>query len=134
MKYLLDTNVCVAYFKGRSESIKASVDAACAADIVVCSIVWAELALGAAKSNRPRETWSTAAMFLEQFESLPFDNAAALEYGTIRADLERRGKMIGGNDTQIAAIARVNALTLVTHNVAEFSRVPGLEIEDWQVA
>ena len=65
--------------------------------------------------------------------SLPFDDAAAEPYGRIRADLTARGQTIGGNDMLIAAIALANGCTLVTHNTAEFSRVPGLVIEDWQV-
>ena len=69
----------------------------------------------------------------QQFTSLPFDDAAAEQYGRIRADLTGRGLLIGGNDMLIAAIALTNGCTLVTHNTAEFSRVAGLLIEDWQV-
>ena len=69
----------------------------------------------------------------QQFLSLPFDDAAAEHYGRIRADLTARGLTIGGNDMLIAATALANGCTLVTHNTAEFSRVPGLVIEDWQV-
>jgi len=69
----------------------------------------------------------------KQFTSLPFDDAAAERYGRIRADLTARGLLIGGNDMLIAAIALTKGCTLVTHNTAEFSRVIGLIIEDWQV-
>jgi tRNA(fMet)-specific endonuclease VapC len=69
----------------------------------------------------------------QRFLSLPFDDAAAEQYGRIRADLTARGLTIGGNDMLIAAIALANGCTLVTHNTAEFSRVPDLVIEDWQV-
>ncbi len=55
-------------------------------------------------------------------------------YGPIRANLERAGKLIGGNDLLIASIALANGLTLVSHNVSEFSRVPGLVVEDWEAA
>jgi tRNA(fMet)-specific endonuclease VapC len=65
--------------------------------------------------------------------SLPFDDAAAEEYGQLRAYLANQGTPIGPNDTMIAAIALANGLTLVTHNTAEFSRVPGLMIKDWQI-
>ena len=70
---------------------------------------------------------STLALFLP----LPFDDAAAEEYAKIRIYLERRGRIIGHNDLMIAAAARSRDLTLVTHNVREFTRVPGLRIEDW---
>lgn len=69
---------------------------------------------------------------LAQFASVPFDDAAAEEYGKLRAYLSSAGQLIGPNDLLIAAIALANGLTLVTHNTAEFSRVPGLTIDDWQ--
>ena len=67
-----------------------------------------------------------------QFASLPFDDRAADVYGQIRADLARKGTPIGPNDFMIAAITLANDLTLVTHNVAEFGRVPALRVEDWE--
>jgi len=69
---------------------------------------------------------------LAQFDSVPFDDAAAEAYGRLRAHLTTTGQLIGPNDLLIAAIALANGLTLVTHNTAEFSRVPGLVIDDWQ--
>jgi tRNA(fMet)-specific endonuclease VapC len=63
---------------------------------------------------------------------LPFDDAAAEAYGRLRAELARRGTPIGPNDLMIAAIALAHDLTLVTHNTAEFSRVSGLRLEDWE--
>jgi tRNA(fMet)-specific endonuclease VapC len=68
----------------------------------------------------------------QQFVSLPFDDAAAEEYGKVRAHLAVLGTPIGPNDLMIATIALANAVTLVTNNTSEFSRVPGLSIEDWQ--
>ena len=65
--------------------------------------------------------------------SLPFDDSAAEEYGRIRAHLANLGTPIGPNDLLIAAIALANKITLVSHNTAEFSRVPGLILEDWQI-
>ena len=94
----------------------------------------AELFFGAAKSVDPGKTLRRQREFLERFPSLPFDDAAARTYGPIRANLERAGKLIGGNDLLIASIALANGLTLVSHNVSEFSRVPGLVVEDWEAA
>jgi tRNA(fMet)-specific endonuclease VapC len=68
----------------------------------------------------------------QHFVSLPFDDRAAEEYGTVRAHLAALGTPIGPNDLMIASIALANKLTLVTHNTVEFSRVPGLKVEDWQ--
>jgi tRNA(fMet)-specific endonuclease VapC len=70
--------------------------------------------------------------FLAPMSSLPFDDTAADRYATIRSTLERQGMRIGAYDLQIAAIAVVQGLTLVTHNTQEFSRVPDLLIEDWE--
>jgi tRNA(fMet)-specific endonuclease VapC len=68
----------------------------------------------------------------KQFISLPFDDLAAEEYGKVREHLTSRGTLIGPNDLLIASIGLANGLTVVTHNTAEFSRVPGLPLEDWQ--
>ena len=67
----------------------------------------------------------------QQFRSLPFDDRAAADYGELRAYLDANGTPIGPNDLMIAAIARIHGLTLVTNNTKEFSRVPGLKLEDW---
>ena len=63
--------------------------------------------------------------------SVSFDDRCAEEYGIIKAELSRQGMLIGPNDLLIASIAKANGLILVTHNVGEFSRVVGLQIEDW---
>ncbi len=67
------------------------------------------------------------------FESLPFDDSAAEEYGRLRALLQKQGNLIGPNDLLIASIALANKVTLVTHNTQEFGRIPGLQMEDWQI-
>lgn len=69
----------------------------------------------------------------QQFQSIPFDDHAAEHYGSIRAHLANAGTPIGPNDLFIAALARAKDLTLVSNNTAEFSRVPGLKLEDWQI-
>jgi len=88
---------------------------------------------GAAKSIDPAKTLERQLAFLDRFPSFPFDDSAAARYGPIRAHLERGGQKIGANDLFIAAIALANNLILVTHNINEFARVPGLTIEDWQI-
>jgi len=69
---------------------------------------------------------------LAPIHRLPFDETSAIEAGKIRWDLERRGQVIGPHDIMIAAQAIALDLTLVTHNTGEFSRIPGLKVEDWQ--
>ena len=93
----------------------------------------AELLFGAYRSKQVVKNLQQTTAFCGRFVSHAFDDIVADEYGRVRADLEAKGTPIGPNDTMIAAIAMVKQLTLVTHNTGEFSRVPGLRIEDWQV-
>jgi tRNA(fMet)-specific endonuclease VapC len=133
MTYLLDTNTCIRYLNGRAPHLRTKFLSVSDGDIAVCSIVKAEMFAGAAKSQFPERSREKHVTFLNRFASLPFDDAAATEYGTLRAYLERQGTPSSANDMLIAAIALANNLILVTHNTAEFSRVPGLKIEDWEI-
>lgn len=132
MTWMLDTNACIRYLNGRSPKLRSKFDAANPAEIRVCSVVKAELYFGAALSHNPQKTLASQQLFLSRFPSLAFDDAAAVLYGEIRADLTRRGLVIGPNDLMIASICRANQITLVTHNVNEFGRVPELVVEDWE--
>ncbi|MBS9391451.1 MAG: type II toxin-antitoxin system VapC family toxin [Dolichospermum sp. WA123] len=131
--YLLDTNVCIMYLKGRSQNISHHIDNLEPEKIAVCSVVKSELFYGSMRSNNPRKSLNIQKSFLRQFVSLPFDDNCAEVYGKVRADLAKAGTPIGLNDIQIAAIALANNLILVTHNVREFSRIEGLKFEDWEV-
>jgi tRNA(fMet)-specific endonuclease VapC len=84
------------------------------------------------RSNNPQKSLNIQLLFLQQFVSLPFDDSCAEIYGKIRADLAMAGTPISSNDIQIASIALANHLTLVTHNIREFSRIEGLKLEDWE--
>ncbi|CAG1008487.1 tRNA(fMet)-specific endonuclease VapC [Anaerolineae bacterium] len=133
MKYSLDTNTCIRYINGRSLAIRQKLPTVPAHDIVVCSVVRGELAYGAAKSRMPEVSSDKQARFLRPYVTVPFDDVAALEYGRICARLEQAGTPIGPYDMQIAAIAIVHGLIVITHNTAEFSRISALRIEDWEV-
>lgn len=130
--YLLDSNTCIQFLNGRSTNIQRRLMGTSPFHIKLCSIVKAEMWYGASRSNDPVATLAKLSTFFEPYESLPFDDAAAAEYGRIRAQLAAAGTPIGPNDLMIAAIARDRQLTLVTHNTREFSRVSGLSIEDWE--
>jgi tRNA(fMet)-specific endonuclease VapC len=134
MTYVLDTNACVEHLRGRASSaFEARLASATARDeVVLCSVVKGELIYGAWRSRDATKNLAETAAFMGAFDSLPFDDRSAEIYGEIRADLTKSGNLIGPNDLLISAIALANDLTLVTHNVQEFSRVPGLRIEDWQ--
>jgi tRNA(fMet)-specific endonuclease VapC len=86
------------------------------------------------KSSNPQKQLAKLQQFFSPFASLVFDDRCAEIYGQVRADLARKGQMIGPNDLLIAAIALAHGLTLVTNNTGEFARVPGLVLEDWQIA
>ncbi|MFN8489701.1 MAG: type II toxin-antitoxin system VapC family toxin [Caldilineaceae bacterium] len=133
MIYLLDTNTCIKYLNGRSEQIHQALATKQADEIRICSVVKAELFYGALKSVRPESNLAKQRLFLNRFISLAFDDNAAQIYGQIRTQLEQLGKPIGPNDLLIAAIALANNTTLVTHNTREFSRVVGLQLEDWEI-
>lgn len=98
----------------------------------MCSVVRVELVAGALRSQRPEQNHALAEELLGDFDSLPLNDSAADQAGRLRAFLEHSGTPIGPNDLLIAGIALSNNLTLVTHNAAEFARVPGLRIEDWE--
>lgn len=132
MRYLLDTNACIVYLNRPMSAVRQRLESLSPADIVVCSIVKAELFYGAMRSNNLTRTLTLQEAFLNNFVSLPFDDLASRIFATIRAELGTLGTPIGPYDLQIAAIAVVNKLILVTHNTREFSRVSGLVIEDWE--
>ena len=130
MIYLLDTNTCVYAIK-RNEEVMRRLRERGPEDFGISAITVAELWFGAARSSRPQTTRAGADAFLKPFEILPFAGKAADEYAEIRLQLEKAGQPIGERDLLIAAIAKSRRLTVVTHNVREFSRVSGLKVEDW---
>ncbi len=132
MIYLLDTNTCIVYLKRPLSQIRQRLLSLSDSDVAVCSVAKAELFYGSMKSNNPIKSLEIQREFLNRFISLPFDDKASEIYGIIRAQLEAQGTPIGPYDLQIASIAIANNLTLVTHSVAEFSRILQLHWEDWE--
>jgi tRNA(fMet)-specific endonuclease VapC len=130
--YLLDTNACIRILNGTSEDLVNRLRRQAPADIQLSSVTRAELLFGARRSARIAENLSLLAKFFAPLGSLPFDDACAEHYGALRATLTAAGRPIGPNDLLIAATALAHDLTLVTHNVREFSRVPNLKLEDWE--
>ncbi len=133
MAYLLDTNACVEFFRGRNALLLQRVHARPTADLRLCSVVKAELIYGILRSARPAANRAKLDAFARAVQSLSFGNDEAEVQARIRAHLATLGTPIGPYDLQIAAIALHHGLTLVTHNIAEFGRVPGLVVEDWEV-
>ena len=130
-RYMLDTNI-VAYAKNnRPPSVLKTLLKHDPSEICISAITMAELDFGVFNSSDPQKNRMALMMFLAGITVLPFGKDASLEYGSIRYYLKTNGIMIGGHDMLIAAHARSMDITLVTNNTREFSRVPGLKIEDW---
>jgi tRNA(fMet)-specific endonuclease VapC len=133
MKYLLDSNVCISFLRGRTRILQEKFTAVSATEKAVCTPVKAELYYGAYRSQDPQKNLNEVKSFFSPFVSLPFDDSTAEIFAQIRADLAVKGMLIGPYDLQIASIALANGLTLVTHNTSEFIRVPGLNLVDWEI-
>jgi tRNA(fMet)-specific endonuclease VapC len=130
VKYLLDTDTCIAAMRGRSNAL-AKVTALSPDDCVVSTITVYELAVGVAKCREPSKEAAKVARFLGHVHVLPLEVDAARAAGEIRAALEQKGQAIGPYDVLLAGQALARGLQLVSGNVAEFSRVRGLQIEGW---
>lgn len=133
MSYLLDTNTWIAFLRWQNAGVIAQLKRYPSDDIVLCSVVLAELWFGAERSDPSRRANNLKLIdeLAAHYASLPFDNATARHYSVIRARLTATGQLIGPNDLMIAAIARAHDATLVTSNTAEFARVPNLAVTDW---
>ena len=132
MRYLLDTNAVIGILRGRSRSLLARYVTVPRVRLCTCSPVRAELLYGSLRSAKPAENRAKQEEFLEDLSSFDFDDSAAEAYARARAQVEAGGGHLGAMDYAIAAIALANDLTLVTHNVREFSRVPNLSYDDWE--
>ena len=130
LRYMLDTNICIYVIKNRPPALRQRFNER-AEHLCVSSVTLAELLYGAEKSARPEANLGVVEGFAARLAVLPFDDRAAAHYGQIRGELERQGTPIGPYDLMIAAHARCEGLTLVTHNVREFRRVAGLRVENW---
>lgn len=128
--WMLDTNTLSALIRGSSPALvqrlaAAGEDAICTSIVVAC-----EMRYGAQRKGSAALTARVEAL-LAEVTILPFDGEADQHYADIRCVLERAGTPIGSHDLLIAAHARSRGLVVVTHNVREFQRVPGLKVEDW---
>lgn len=131
MLYLLDTNTCIYIIKRSPSHVYRRFGRLRVGDVGISAITHCELQFGVANSSKPEENQLTLTEFLGPLDVLDFPSAAAPLFGEIRAHLRRVGTPIGNYDLLIAAHALHLAVTLVTSNTREFSRVPDLRIEDW---
>ena len=131
MGYMLDTNICSYVLKSRPPSVKARFDEAGDGALAISTVVLAELLYGAARHPKAVAIRREIADLVSRLVVLPWDEAAAEEYGALRATLELAGRLLGAMDMMIAAHARSMGLTLVSNDVRRFERVEGLSIANW---
>ena len=129
--YMLDTNICIYAIKHRPEIVLRRIRDNLERGLCISAITLAELRHGVEKSAAVERNQRALLQFLSILEILPFDDYAAIEYGRVCAYLQKRGTPIGPMDMLIAAHARAEDRILVTNNVREFERVPGLNLENW---
>jgi tRNA(fMet)-specific endonuclease VapC len=133
VQFLLDTNTCIAAMR-RNPQVIQRLSLVSVGDCAISAITAYELFTGVEKCAYPAPERAKVQLLLATVVELPFADDAAREAARIRAWLEVRGQMIGAYDILIAAHAISEQLVLVTHNTAEFGRVCGLTIDDWQVS
>ncbi|MBW8333897.1 MAG: type II toxin-antitoxin system VapC family toxin [Prolixibacteraceae bacterium] len=131
MEYLLDTNICIYIIKKKPAEVFEKFKNLALGDVGISSITLAELQYGIAKSSSPEKNREALEKFLTPIEILDYGYEATVEYGKIRAELEKKGIPIGPLDMLIASHAKSLDVVLVTNNVREFERVADLKIENW---
>ena len=131
MLVLLDTDICIYLIREQPDTIVDRFTRYAIGDIGISTITLAELEYGISKSSKPARNREALGQFTTPLVIVEFDRPASVAYGQLRATLEKKGQMIGGMDLLIAAHAVSLNIPIVTHNVREFRRVPGLRVETW---
>jgi tRNA(fMet)-specific endonuclease VapC len=132
-RFLLDTNICIYIRRKKPEEVLRRFRALKQGEAVLSVITFGELIYGAEKSAQREAALELLRELARMLPVMGLPETAADAYGTIRAELERKGQMIGNNDLWIAAHAKAAGLTLVSNNEREFRRVQGLKIQNWAV-
>jgi tRNA(fMet)-specific endonuclease VapC len=130
-RFLLDTNICIYIRRKKPEEVLRRFRTLKAGEAVLSVITFGELVYGAEKSAQRAAVLELLRELARVLPVIGLPETAAEAYGTMRAELERKGQMIGNNDLWIAAHAKAAGLTLVTNNEKEFRRVRGLKVENW---
>jgi len=130
LKYMLDTNICIFTIKNKPHEVREAFNRY-QGQLCISAITLMELIYGAEKSAAPEKNLAVVESFAARLDVLNYDQEAAAHSGQLRAELAKNGKPIGPYDQMIAGHARSQGLILVTNNLREFERVPGLRVEDW---
>jgi tRNA(fMet)-specific endonuclease VapC len=130
LTYMLDTNICIYVMKNYPLTLQDKFNSL-AEQICISSITLGELHYGAEKSARRADNLTAIEHFVARLDVLPFDAEAAAHCGQVRAELALKGTPCGPHDMQIGGHARSEGLIVVTNNLREFSRMPGVRVENW---
>lgn len=130
-RYLLDTNICIYIKNHRPAEALARFSRLPPGKVVMSAITYGELCFCAEKSSKSKESRQILEQLITLIPVLPLDETVSAHYGEVRQHLQTGGKPIGNNDLWIASHALASKLMLVTNNVTEFERVPGLRVENW---
>jgi tRNA(fMet)-specific endonuclease VapC len=130
LTYMLDTNICIYVMKNYPPALREKFNTL-AEQLCISSITLGELHYGAEKSTRRADNLMAIEHFVARLDVLSFGDKAAVHYGQLRAELERLGKPCGPHDIQIGGHARSEGLIVVTNNMREFARMPGIRTENW---
>jgi tRNA(fMet)-specific endonuclease VapC len=130
LTYMLDTNICIYVMKNYPPKLREKFNSL-AEQLCISSITLGELYYGAEKSARRADNLMAVEYFVARLDVLSFGAKAAVHYGQLRAELERAGTPCGPHDTQIGGHARSEGLIVVTNNMREFVRMPGIRTESW---
>jgi len=128
---MLDTNICIYIIKNKPKSVKERFREFEIGELCISTITVSELMYGAFKSEHTEKNLKAIESFLMPFEIVDYDFTASVEYGKVRAYLEKKGRVIGNMEMQIAGHALALDLVLVTNNTKEFERVEGLRLDNW---
>lgn len=131
MKYMLDTNICIYLMNGRDDKLAQRFSRINSEDICISNITYSELMYGVEKSDKRELNFTRLLLFLSEVDILNYDLKASEEYGLIKANLQKKGNLIGPNDMLIAAHCKSHNLTLITNNAKGFKRINGLKVENW---
>lgn len=131
MRYMLDTNICIYIIREKPVKVLKKLRTFDVTDISISAITHSELEYGVAKSSRRKDNQEALNKFLSPLEIVPYDDKAAAYYGEIRHYLEKKGAIVGAMDMLIGAHAKSIPVTLVTNNLREFKKIPGLRVENW---
>ena len=127
----MDTNILIFLCNSKSKKLENRFKKHHPDEFLISSITVGELIYGVNKSQQKRKNLEAILKILSPFSVIDFDSKDAWKYGEIRATLETKGKIIGGNDIMIGAQAKQRGLKLITNNIREFKRINGLKVENW---